>query len=379
MMTEIILLLLFVFLLLHYLIFLTDVYRGLNKLEPVIETTIRKEFISIIIPFRNESGNILSNLKSIEEQNYPTEKYEVIYVDDFSTDDSKELLTNSIKNSNVKVISVPEDYSKHAHKKRAIRFGIQNSTGDIIVTTDADCFHTTEWLKTLLSTFKDNTGFVSGPVQFNDEEKYFSKLQKLEFAGLVLVGAGLIGIKKPTICNAANLAYRRKAFDEVNGFTDQMNLSSGDDELLMQKIKKETKYDVKFCLNKNALVSTEANPSMSKFYNQRKRWSSKGLFYADKFLVVKLIGFYLFFVSLLAQFVLGILFNKIFILSFIFSFILKALFEYRVLSLGTSLLFAKKILKPFFSAEIFHTPYIIIAGIAGAFGNFTWKDRKVKR
>lgn len=379
MMTETILILLFTFLLLHYLFFLIKVFRGLNKLEMVNETSIKKEFISIIIPFRNESENILANLKSIEKQNYPTDKYEVIYVDDFSTDDSIELLKVSIKNSNVKVISVPEDYSKYAHKKRAIRFGIQNSKGDIIVTTDADCFHTSEWLKTLLSTFTDNTGFVSGPVQFIDEEKYFSKLQKLEFAGLVLVGAGLIGIKKPTICNAANLAYRKKAFDEVNGFADQMNLSSGDDELLMQKIKKETKYEVKFCLNKNAIVSTEANASMSKFYNQRKRWSSKGLFYADKFLVLKLIGFYMFFIGLLAQLILGIFCNKIFIFTFIFSFILKALFEYRVLSYGTSLLFDKKILKPFITAEMFHTPYIVIAGISGAFGNFTWKDRKVKR
>ncbi|QQS38140.1 MAG: glycosyltransferase [Ignavibacteriales bacterium] len=357
---------------------MAGVLRGLKKLKPATETKIPDDFISIIIPFRNEAENIVANLKSIETQNYPLEKFEVIYVDDFSTDESAKILLEAIKQSNIKVISVPEDFSKHAHKKRAIRFGIQNSKGEIIVTTDADCFHNPDWLKSLVSSFDAQTGFISGPVEFYDSETLFGKMQKLEFAGLVLVGAGLIGIKRPTICNAANLAYRKKAYDEVNGFADQMNLSSGDDELLMQKISKETKYEVKFCLNKNAIVKTDPNSSLRKFYNQRKRWSSKGLFYADKFLVLKLIGFYLYFIGMIVQFVLG-LFNPVYFISFSISIFLKLILEFLILKKGAVILFNKKILQPFIAAEIFHIPYIVIAGIAGAFGNFTWKDRKVKR
>ncbi len=377
-MTDTVLILIFSLLLLHYLYFLSGVLRGLNRLKPINNISVKDEFISIIIPFRNEAENILSNLKSIEEQNYPLDKYEVIYVDDFSTDDSAKILLEAIEHPNIKLISVPEDFSKHAHKKRAIRFGIQNSKGEIIVTTDADCFHDEDWLKSLLSAFEDKTGFVSGPVEFYDSEILFGKMQKLEFAGLVLVGAGLIGIKRPTICNAANLAYRKKAYDEVNGFADQMNLSSGDDELLMQKISKETKYEVKFCLNKNAIVKTDLNSSLKKFYNQRKRWSSKGLFYADKFLVIKLIGFYLFFIGMIIQPVLGI-FNPLYFITFFISIFLKLIFEFKILRKGTTLLFNKKILQSFIPAEIFHIPYIVVAGISGAFGNFTWKDRKVKR
>ena len=378
MMTDTVLILIFSLLLLLYLYFLSGVLRGLNRLKPINNISVKDEFISIIIPFRNEAENILSNLKSIEEQNYPLDKYEVIYVDDFSTDDSAKILLEAIEHPNIKLISVPEDFSKHAHKKRAIRFGIQNSKGEIIVTTDADCFHDEDWLKSLLSAFEDKTGFVSGPVEFYDSEILFGKMQKLEFAGLVLVGAGLIGIKRPTICNAANLAYRKKAYDEVNGFADQMNLSSGDDELLMQKISKETKYEVKFCLNKNAIVKTDLNSSLKKFYNQRKRWSSKGLFYSDNFLVIKLIGFYLFFIGMIIQPVLGI-FNPLYFITFFISIFLKLIFEFKILRKGTTLLFNKKILQSFIPAEIFHIPYIVVAGISGAFGNFTWKDRKVKR
>ena len=374
-----ILLIVFILLLINYIIFLLRIFSGLKNLKSCDVDFMPEDFVTVIIPFRNESENILHSLKSIEAQNYPREKYEVLFVNDFSQDDSLQKISDYKKSDNIKILSVPSDYSMNAHKKRAIRFGIQNAKGKIILTTDADCNHNVDWLKSLLSCMKHDVGFVSGPVEFYSNESFFSKLQKIEFAGLVITGAGLIGSGKPIICNAANIAYRKNAFDKVNGFNDQMNLSSGDDELLMQKIWKETDYKVKFCINKKAIVETDPNRTVKQFYQQRKRWASKGLFYADKFLIVKLILIYLFYVGLLVQLVLGIFFSIYFVFSFIISFFLKALVEFLVLKKGSSVLFDKFFLIPFPIAEIIHLPYIIIAGISGAFGNFKWKNRTVKR
>ncbi|MBK7378079.1 MAG: glycosyltransferase [Ignavibacteriales bacterium] len=374
-----ILLIVFILLLINYIIFLLRIFSGLKNLKSCDVDFMPEDFVTVIIPFRNETENILHSLKSIEAQNYPKEKYEVLFVNDFSQDDSLQKISDCKKSDNIKILSVPSDYSMNAHKKRAIRFGIQNAKGKIIITTDADCNHNVDWLKSLLACMKDDVGFVSGPVEFYSNESFFSKLQKIEFAGLVITGAGLIGSGKPIICNAANIAYRKNAFDKVNGFNDQMNLSSGDDELLMQKIWKETDYKVKFCTNKKAIVETDPNRTVKQFYQQRKRWASKGLFYADKFLIVKLIFIYLFYVGLLVQLVLGIFFSIYFVFSFIISFFLKALVEFLVLKKGSKVLFDKFFLCPFPIAEIIHLPYIIIAGISGAFGNFKWKNRTVKR
>jgi cellulose synthase/poly-beta-1,6-N-acetylglucosamine synthase-like glycosyltransferase len=373
------LLLLFFLLLLHYVLFLQRILRGLNSLQPNKNQYLPYEFVSVIIPFRNESENILANLKSIESQLYPSEKYEVIYVDDSSEDNSSELLKSKIKKNNIRVISVPEEFSKNAHKKRAIRYGIENARGDIIVTTDADCVYNEEWLKSLLLTFDSLTGFVSGPVEFEENSSAFSKFQKLEFAGLVLCGAGLIGSGHPTICNAANIAYRRKVFNEVGGFNDNMNLSSGDDELLMQKISKDTDFKVKFCINKNAIVKTEANKTAGDFYQQRKRWASKGLFYSDKLLVLKLILIYSFYVGLIVQIFLGLFYHQIFLISFLISISLKIILEFRILSKGKRIIFNDLQLKHLLVSEILQIPYIIFAGLVGAFGNYLWKSRKVKR
>jgi len=370
-------------LLFYYVFFLFAIYRGLKKLisQSSHESydIIPEEFVSLIIPFRNESENILNSLSSIINLEYPSEKLEVIFVNDFSDDNSVELLCMAEKPANIRVLSVPDDYSQFQHKKRAIRYGIENSQGEIIVTTDADCIHSPLWLRTLLSRFDEETGFISGPVEFTDGPTLFSSMQKLEFSGLVLTGAGLIGIGDPLICNAANIAYRRKAFEETGGFYYKHSLSSGDDELLMQKIKKQTSYKIRFCMNKEAIVQTAPNNNLNQFYNQRKRWASKGLFYSDRLLVLKLILIFLFYLSLPVQVILGITLSPLFLLTLILSFSVKVLMEFLILRTGAKKLFSLKILRPFIPAEILHIPYILIAGISGIFGNYLWKDRKIKR
>ena len=378
-MAEYILLIVISFLIIYYVNFLFNIYTGLDKLVHTIEDKIIPEFISVIIPFRNERKLLPENLKTLEAQSYPNDKYEIIYVNDFSTDDSVEYLLKNKKAENIKIISVPNNYSSNAHKKRAIRFGIENAKGEIIVTTDADCKYGEDWLRSLLKYMDNKTAFVSGPVEFEDNGKYFGKIQMLEFAGLVITGAGLIGKGNPVICNAANIAYRKKIFNEVKGFSDQLKLSSGDDELLMQKIWKETDYKIRFCPEKKAVVKTAPNSTFKQFYQQRKRWASKGFYYGNKILVIKLILIFLFYLSIPVQLILSLLISPNYFIILLISLILKALSEYLVMRKGTDLLFGRKLLRPFLMAQILHIPYIIVAVISGTFGNFTWKGRKVSR
>lgn len=376
---EIVLLIFLSGLLINYLVFLSILYAGLKRLPKKQEKIIQSEFVSVIIPFRNESQNILASLESISAQDYPADKFEVIYVNDVSNDDSYEKLMRADKPDNFKVLSISDHSQGRAYKKKAVSLGIENAKGEIIVTTDADCLHDKIWLSSLLSQFDNETGFVSGPVRFVPENNLFSKVQALEFASLVISGAGLIGIKKPTICNGANLAFRKSLFKSLHGYSDQMHLSSGEDELLMQKISRETDYSVKFVWEKYAVVTTNPNKNLHDFIQQRKRWASKSLFYKDNLLIAKLALIYLFFVSLIVQLVLAVFLSKIFIFSFIIFLLLKFIFEYKVISIGSDFLFPRKLLKYFFVTEVFQIIYIIIAGVQGVFGNFNWKGRELTR
>ena len=379
MMIEIILILIFSFLLLNYIYFLSNINKGLKRFQFDIQAKIPDEYISVIIPFRNESDNILISLNSLASQNYPQEKFEVIYVNDSSTDDSYEKIINAKKPYNYKVISLPEFSHDRAFKKKAVSYGIENSQGEIIITTDADCTHNQNWVRELISGFDSVTGFISGPVSFNERQNLFSKIQSLEFAGLILAGAGLIGIGKPAICNGANLAFRRSVYDELHGYHDQMHLSSGEDELLMQKIAAETDYSVKFCWKKDAVVFTQPNENFRGFLQQRKRWASKGLFYKNKLLVISLILIYLFYLGFPVQILLSIFLSKVFLISFGLSLISKFVLEYIIIKKGANFLFRDDLMKYFLQTEIFQIVYITLAGFLGVIGNYKWKDRNLKR
>lgn len=378
-MIEIILLFIFAFLFINYILFLLEILSGLKNVSTGKEEKIPEEFVSVIIPFRNESENILKSLKSLSEQDYPIEKYEVIYVNDSSTDDSLYKIMAAEKPSNFNVISLSDFSSEKAFKKKAVSFGIENARGSIIVTTDADCMHNRSWLSELLSNFDNQTGFISGPVGFEPGENVFSKIQALEFAGLVLSGAGLIGKGKPTICNGANLAFRKSVFKKLKGYSDQMHLSSGEDELLMQKISVETDYNVKFCWRKEAVVFTQPNKSINDFFQQRKRWASKGLFYKNNVLIFRLILIYLFYLGIIAQIFLSIFLSKLILVNFIVCLIFKFFLEYKIISAGRDFLFNRGLMKYFFVSEIFQIIYLIIAGVSGTFGSFKWKERIIKR
>jgi len=362
-----------------YINFLLKISRGIDNIQSNQTISENRLSVSVIIPFRNESKMIVKNLRCLEHQNYPIDRYEVIYIDDGSNDDSLPKLESSISRNNISIQSIKNIDYERAHKKHAIEFGITKAKGEIIILTDADCLNEPTWISSMIDEFTIDTGLVSGPVKFISNNKLFEKLQQLEFAGLILSGAGLIGNKTPIICSSANLAFRKSIFNEVNGYRGLMGFSSGDDELLMQKIAQDTDYEVNFCFHSKALVTTKPNRDLKEFTQQRKRWASKGFFYKNKSIVTLLLLILHFYTGLIAQILLGIFFERIFLYTFIISFLAKIMMEYSVMKKGVGILLEKIPVGIFLLAELLHVPYIIYAAVAGTFGNFTWKERKLKR
>ncbi len=85
-----------------------------------------------------------------------------------------------------------------------------------------------------------------------------------------------------SMCNGANLAYKKSMFQQVKGFAGIDNIASGDDMLLMHKIYKQDAAGVKFLLSQQVIVQTEAMKDWKSFFNQRIRWASKADSYQDK-------------------------------------------------------------------------------------------------
>jgi len=337
--------------------------------------------VSIIIPVRNEEKNIKRLLNCIFSQSYPKNLYEVIIVNDHSTDDTGKIISNfhhaDLKLTCLNLADYAKDITSNSYKKFAIEIAIGASSGDLIITTDADCEPRPDWLLTIAAFHQlSNAKFIAAPVKINSTESFLSIFQTLDFITLQGITGASVFKKMHSMCNGANLAYEKKAFTEVNGFRDIDEMPSGDDMLLMYKIYKRYPDQVFFLKNKNAVVSTQPETTSSGFINQRTRWASKADKYDDKRIFWALLLVYvfnlLFAVLLIASFR-----NKTYLILLLVLVLLKLAIEYPFVKSVASFFDQQKLMAYFPLMQPVHIVYTIVIGWLGKFGSYQWKGRKV--
>lgn len=334
--------------------------------------------VTVIIAARNEEANIGRTLDCIVGQEFPRELLEVIVVDDHSTDETGNVV-KSYADRGVQLITLNEGNKLNSYKKFAINKAIHASTGEIIVTTDADCRMGPRWLMNVVQYMQSQQKvMVSSPVCYDEEKSYFERLQTLEFLYLIGLGAAGIGNGNPTTCNGANLAYRKDLFFEMGGFNGIDQLASGDDELLLHKVAEKYADKIGFCKSKDAVVYTDAKENLKAFLNQRKRWASKSTKYKDKKVVVLGVCIWLFNLSLLVSVVLLLLgFTEARTLV-IESLLMKMLVELAFLYPIVSFVDRKSLLWNLPLLTVIHSLYLVYIGIVGNIGKYDWKGRTVK-
>ncbi len=266
--------------------------------------------ISVIVPVRNEAQHIGALLKDLNHQTYNPLLFEVWIVDDDSSDNTAYLVDTFIKNSSIqlKIIRLPNSFSLTSPKKRAIQAALTQATGKLIITTDGDCRVGPDWLTSLAECYKSTQArLISGPVTFTPEGTLTAHLQTVEFSSLIGSGAAAIAAGSPSLCNGANLAYEKKAFEEVGGFTGNEHLASGDDEFLMHKIAARYPGSVQFLKDPRAIVRTVPHSSWVGFYRQRKRWASKWKHYSNPVSIALAMYIFTCNAALIVAFVFGLL------------------------------------------------------------------------
>lgn len=227
---------------------------------------------SILIAARNEAGQIENILSDIIQQDYPRELYEIIVINDHSTDNTSEVVRFFQQGSAISLINLTEGKTG---KKQALTEGIILSNGELILTLDADCRISKKWLSTIVNFYKETeSSLIIGPVDFIAEKGFWNKIQNLEFLSLVGTSACATNNGQPFLCNGANLAYRRKVFFEIEDPFTQ-NLSSGDDVFFLHKVKKIPNANINFIKHIDAVAYTKGIPNLKSFISQRVRWASK--------------------------------------------------------------------------------------------------------
>ena len=326
--------------------------------------------VSVIIIVRNEEAQITALLENLQSQIYPFNKLEFIFVDDHSTDNTFALLEKS-NLDNLQVLSMPKN---KFGKKDGICIAVSAAKGDIIISSDADCSFSVNWVKKMVSHFiNDKIKLVSGPVLFKKKKGILQSLQALEFLSLIGSGAGAIGIDNAIFCNGANMAYRKDVFLDANNFKNDKAIS-GDHLFLLHSIKAKYPTSIAFAKDVDAIVQTTSPQTLDSFINQRKRWTAKSIKYKDFSTIY--ISFLILITNLcFVSLFVALFFNIYFLHYFLFFYAIKFIADVCFLSPILIFFNRKDLIKWIFPFELFYSFYIVLIVFFSFTTKFEWKDR----
>lgn len=331
-----------------------------------------KTSFTIIVPFRNENENLPKLLESFSNLNYPKDLFEVILVDD-SSEEKFQVSGFRFQVSVLDTIRI-----SNSPKKDAITTAIKHVKTDWVITTDADCIVTENWLLTFDNYIQKNEiSMLAGAVTYDCENSFLHHFQQLDLTSLQGATIGSFGLNKGFICNGANFAYKKSLFESLNGFSGNDKIVSGDDVFLLQKAIEKFPEKVHYLKAKETIVTTKPTENWKSLFYQRVRWAAKTSSYKSTF--GKFLGLIVFFGNL--SFVIGF-----FLLIFgIWSYPIFVLFAFSKFLIDAVLLFItnqflrntrikslllSSLLYPFFSS---------IVALYSLFGSYEWKDRRFNK
>ena len=366
---------------------------GFDKIETTKNSIISPKIsFSIIVPFRNEETNFLNLLESISELEYPKNWYEIIVVNDNSDDNSVSIFNKwKLENPMIQSRLLENIRASHSPKKDAIATAISHVKNQWIITTDADCVMTKNWLLAFNNFIQSNDlemivgAVILSPVLSSREgaetrknifEKFLSYFQFVDMLSLQGTTIGSFGIKKPFMCNGANLAYTKNLFSELNGFDGNDKIASGDDVFLLQKAIQFRPEKVGYLKNRESIIYTKPEKNWSKLFFQRVRWASKTGSYNGFF--GKFLAVIVFITNL--SFVLGFVFGVwgfgFWILGF--GFVIKLLVDLILINKTNQFIGNQKFIFPILSS-LFYPFFCVFVAIYSFFGDFDWKGRSFRK
>ena len=330
---------------------------------------------SVIIPVRNEAVHIYYLLKDLAQQNYHSDCFEIIVIDDASEDNTVDEVNKAMQDFavDIRLIKGVENKSFKG-KKEAITTGVSLAKYDLIIATDGDCRIGPNWLDQYRLVYQNTKArMVLGPVAYQNTRNWFETMQKVEFSALIGLGAASLNWGMPNICNGANLSYEKGLFVELNGYTGNEKVPSGDDEFLLQKAFNAHPEKITFNKSFEALSYTQAKSTFSEFLNQRIRWSAKWKYHKSR--RMKLWGLAMFMFNLsfvLFNIMLFYTEQKELFLSILF---VKLIVEYIYIYKVNSDLRDENSFLPVIILQLIYPFYIIFLMISSFLKRYRWKGR----
>ncbi|HHJ52449.1 MAG TPA: glycosyltransferase [Caldithrix abyssi] len=232
--------------------------------------------VSVVVAAKNESARLLPLLRSLEKLEYPPDRYEVIFVDDASNDDTPQILANAAQDKpNWRFLRVEQQSDKFHAKKTALATGVRAAKGEVIFVTDADCRVPPKWLSAMAARFDPQTAMVLGYSPLENKTGFLDKWLKFDnlFSAVTVMAPTVWGF--PISSVGRNMAFRKSAYEQIGGYEALTRFKSGDDIHLTERMRDHRVGKIKACVHPDAFVYTQPPETGREIIFQQIRKNSK--------------------------------------------------------------------------------------------------------
>lgn len=260
----------------YYLVVYTKVafYKGQDL------SIAKSQPVSVIICARNEAENLDKFLPAVLTQDYPN--YEVIVVNDCSTDHTDEIIGKYLKEYNhLKTTTINEDIKFSHGKKLAITVGIKSAQHECLLFIDADCKPVSpNWITLMQSHFTENTEIVLGYGGYFRKKGMLNKYIRYDTMTIAMQYLSYAAKNKPYMGVGRNLAYKKSLFFRNKGFASHLKLNSGDDDLFVNEA--ATKCNTAIEFSHDSHTRSEPEIKFAAWAKQKKRHLTTSKYYEKK-------------------------------------------------------------------------------------------------
>jgi len=222
-------------------------------------------FVSVLVAAYCEEAVIERTVESLIAMNYPRDAYEIVIVDDGSTDRTCEILAPYVRQGQIRLVRKLQNEGK----AMALNDAFPLLHGEIVVVVDADIQTRPEVLRYMVPHFQSGrVAAVTGNPEVTNTDSLLAKIQATEFASIVSVlrRAQRVWRRILTVSGAIT-AFRKSAVVDVGLFDPEM---ATEDIALAWKLQRKF-YDVRY--EPRAVVATQVPEGLGPLWRQRKRWA----------------------------------------------------------------------------------------------------------
>lgn len=232
--------------------------------------------VSIVVAARNEEDRIGECLESLAALTYPVEFLEIIVVDDRSSDRTAEVVKGFAEHlQHLRLVQVGPETELPPGKTNAVITGVDSSTGDILMFTDADCRVPPAWVEGTVAHFSDpSVGVAAGFTSLRGKTA-FEHVQALDWFVLTSVAAATTRLRYPVTAVGTNLSVRRQAYDSVGGYR-KIPFSVTEDYALFHAVTASGRWQARFPMDRLTLVESMPCKDIKQLFSQKKRWFTGG-------------------------------------------------------------------------------------------------------